>query len=208
MGRLFTIGYSGTPIDRFIDLLVLQKVEILCDVRSVPYSRVRPEFSRRELKQYVNQASIKYHFFGDALGARPKERSVYVDGQAVHNLIAQASFFQAGLDRIKKGVADHNLALLCSEKDPIECHRAILVCRHLSEIKSVIAHIHTNGRVETQHEFEERLVKVHNRQSLPLLGERRPWESLLGEAYDKQSCRIAFTEASADRYPAEPELVR
>jgi len=207
MGQLFTIGYSGTPIDRFVSLLVSHKIEVLCDVRSVPYSRVRPEFSRRELKQSVNQAGIKYHFFGDALGARPKERSVYVGGQAVHNLIAQTSFFQAGLDRLKKGASDHNLVLLCSEKDPIECHRAILVCRHLPEIKSAISHIHINGRVETQEQFEDRLVKIHNRQSVPLLGERRPWESLLQEAYDKQSCAIAFSEASVDRRSAAPELV-
>lgn len=207
MGRIFTLGYSGTPIDRFVSLLLSHKIEVLCDVRSVPYSRVRPEFSRRDLKQSINQAGIKYHFFGDALGARPKERSVYVGGQAVHNLIAQTSFFQAGLDRLKKGAAEHNLVLLCSEKDPIECHRAILVCRHLPEIKSIISHIHTNGRVETQEQFEGRLVKVHNRQAVPLLDERRSWGSLLEEAYDKQSDAIAFTEASVDRHSNEHELV-
>jgi uncharacterized protein (DUF488 family) len=204
MAWLFTIGYSGLEIDRFLELLRERRVNILCDVRSVPYSRYRPDFSRRDLKQHLNKSGIKYAFFGNELGARPKERSVYVGGQAVHNLIAEKDFFRFGLDRLKKGIADHNLALLCSEREPLECHRSILVCRHLPEVKNHIAHIHTDGHVETHEEFENRLVASHKLTPLPLLGGANVWETALHEAYDKQSEMIAFTETKPESFAVSP----
>jgi uncharacterized protein (DUF488 family) len=198
MGQLFTIGYSGLAIAQFLGLLTEHGVDVVCDVRSVPYSRFRPDYSRRELKRHLNQSGIKYAFFGDELGARPKERSVYVDGQAVHNLIAKQDFFNSGLDRLRKGVAEHNLTLLCSEREPLECHRAILVCRHLSEIRNNITHIHPDGHTETQDELEHRLVSLLGLNPLPLLGETASPNAVLQEAYDRQSSRIAFTEAKMD----------
>jgi uncharacterized protein (DUF488 family) len=202
MRCLFTIGYSGLEIDRFLEILKERCVDVLCDVRSVPYSRFRPDFSRRDLKRHLNRSGVKYAFFGDELGARPKERSVYVNGQAVHNLIAQKDFFRSGLARLKKGIADHNLALLCSEREPLECHRAILVCRHLPDVRDHIAHIHTDGHVEAHEEFENRLVASHNLTPLPLLDDAKVWETALHEAYDKQSEVIAFSETKAESFAA------
>jgi hypothetical protein len=141
---------------------------------------------------------MRYAFFGDELGARPKERSVYVDGQAMHNLIAKQAFFKSGLDRLRKGVADHNLALLCSEREPLECHRTILVCRHLPEIRNNITHIHPDGHLETQEQLEDRLIVLHNLNPLPLLGETSPRDAVLQAAYDRQSSQIAFTEGKTD----------
>src|SRR6266567_23542 len=109
MGGLFTIGYSGLTIGRFLEFLRTHRADVLCDVRSVPHSRYRPEFSRGDLKRSLNDAGIKYAFFGAELGARPKDSSVYQKGQAVHNLIAAKEFFQSGLDRIRTGIADHTL---------------------------------------------------------------------------------------------------
>jgi uncharacterized protein (DUF488 family) len=204
MGWLFTIGYSGIAIDRFLGLLTDRHVDVLCDVRSVPYSRFRPEFARHDLKRHLNGSGIKYAFFGNELGARPKERSVYVRGQAVHSLIAETDLFKTGLDRLKKGVSHHNLALLCSEREPLECHRAVLVCRYLPEIRDQIAHIHADGRVETHVELEDRLVALHNLKPLPLLEEAKSWDIALSEAYDKQSAHIAFTETRAETSKAAP----
>jgi uncharacterized protein (DUF488 family) len=204
MGWLFTIGYSGLEVARFLDILREHDITILCDVRSTPYSRFRPDFSRRDLKQHLNGSGIKYAFFGDALGARPKERSVYVRGEAVHDLIAKTDSFKAGLNRLQKGIAGHNLVLLCSEREPLECHRAILVCRHLPEVKNHIVHIHTDGHVETHEALESRLVASHNLTPLPLLPEAKLWETALREAYDKQSSMIAFTETKVESLAPAP----
>jgi len=193
-GQLFTIGYSGWPLEDFLSELARHRIGIICDVRSVPYSRFRPEYSRGLLKDRLNAAGMKYVFFGDALGARPKAREVYVNGQAVYDLIARQEFFQHGLARIRTGVAQHNVTLLCMERDPIECHRAILVCRHLPDIHDRTYHIHRGGHLEPQKELETRLLALHHSLSLPLLQQERSEKNALDEAYAKQGATIAFTE--------------
>jgi uncharacterized protein (DUF488 family) len=46
---LFTIGHSNHSIGRFVELLRLHGIEIVCDVRSTPYSRFNPQFNRESL---------------------------------------------------------------------------------------------------------------------------------------------------------------
>jgi hypothetical protein len=116
----------------------------------------------------------------------------------MHNLIAEREFFKSGLDRLRKGISDHNLTLLCSERDPLDCHRAVLVCRHLPEFRSHITHIHTDGHIEPHTEFETRLMAHHNLTPLPLLDGALGFEPALREAYEKQSLSIAFTEMKTE----------
>ena len=198
MGKLFTIGYSGQDIQNFVALLLANAVNVVCDVRSTPYSTYKPDFSRRPLKSNLNDAGIKYTFLGDELGARPKDRSCYDNGQATYDRIANSDFFKSGLARVKKGSKMMNLALMCSERDPIECHRAILVCRNLNDIRDRIAHIHGDGSVEDQHKFDARLVEFYRLTPPPLLEQSGDWELAVATAYQKQGESIAFQE----RYPA------
>lgn len=191
---LFTIGYSGQDIQSFGLLLTRHQVSVLCDVRSTPFSAFKPDFSRGPLKTFLNKCGIKYAFFGDELGARPKDRSCYVGGQAKYERIAKTSLFQSGLERVKNGSSQLNLALMCSEKDPIECHRAILVCRHLAEIRHEIRHIHGNSRLESQDDLETRLVALHNLTPPPLLSVPGDWDRALEKAYLRQAESIAFQE--------------
>lgn len=194
MYRIFTIGYSGLDQSTFIDFLRDNHVEVVCDVRSIPFSRRRPEFSRAPLKVGLNAGHIKYAFFGGELGARPKDRTCYEGNIAQYARIAASSFFQAGLQRLRMGASKTNLALLCSERDPIECHRAILVCRHLSEMRSNIFHIHTDGKLESQEELDERLVLLHETAPPPLLRSPGDYANGVERAYDLQGEAIAYTE--------------
>jgi len=197
MGRLYTIGYSGHDMRGFIRLLAASHVDVVCDVRSTPYSNYKPDFSRAPLKGHLNSAGMKYVFLGDKLGARPKDRSCYVAGQATYARIAGSEFFAEGLARLREGVSKLNLALVCSESDPIECHRAVLVCRNLRDLSSRICHIHSDGKLETQDDFDERLVNMHNTAPPPLLRNPAQWGNAVATAYAKQSEAIAYRE----RYP-------
>ena len=201
MGKLFTIGYSGQDMPSFIALLKANAVDVICDVRSTPYSTYKPDFSRSPFKSSLNAAGIKYTFLGDQLGARPKDRSCYINGQATYGRIAESDFFKAGLARVRAGSAIMNLALVCSERDPIECHRAILVCRNLDDIRPRIAHIHGDGQIEDQQAFEARLVEFYGLTPPPLLQQPGDWERALETAYNKQGDGIAFQE----RYPPSSE---
>lgn len=194
MGHIFTVGYSGLEVDGFVRLLSTNGIDVVCDVRSTPYSHYKPDFSRGPLRKHLNAANIKYAFFGDQLGARPKDRSCYVSGQATYDRIAQTGFFTEGLDRLRLGAQKLNLALVCSEKDPIECHRAVLVCYNLPDLRENISHIHTDGRIENQATFEQRLVQFHGLTPPPLLQRPGDWDTAVVEAYRKQAAGIAYRE--------------
>lgn len=194
MGRLFTIGYSGQDMRSFIGLLSANRVDVVCDVRSTPYSNYKPDFSRGPFRRHLNIAGMKYVFLGDELGARPKDRSCYVAGQATYDRIAKSDFFAKGLARLRSGVEQLNLALVCSESDPIECHRAVLICRNLNDLRSRIVHIHSDGSLECQGSLDERLVSKHETAPPPLLRNPNLWDSAVSAAYIKQADAIAYRE--------------
>ncbi len=129
--KLYTIGHSNNNIEKFIALLQEHGVTAIADVRSHPYSRYLSHFSQAELKFHLKEAKLDYVFLGKELGARPEEDSCYVDGKAVYEKIAARQSFAEGIERLIKGSEKYNIALLCAEKDPINCHRAVLVCQHL-----------------------------------------------------------------------------
>src|SRR5687768_15013980 len=157
---LFTIGHSNHEMAKFVALLAQHGVTAIVDVRSQPYSRFTPQFNRETLAEAMKRAGVHYVFFGRELGARRSERESYRDGQARYDLIKNLPAFQEGLDRIRHGVAAQRIALMCAEKDPITCHRTVLVCRHLRGEPFDIRHILEDGTIETQEQAESRLLDL------------------------------------------------
>jgi hypothetical protein len=159
--ELFTIGHSNDDIQTFITRLQAQGITAIADVRSAPYSRFLPHFNRAALKEALATAAIRYVFLGQELGARPDNPACYVEGKAVYEKIAATEAFQSGLQRVLTGTQRYRLALLCAEKDPLTCHRAILVCRYLQPFGLSIHHILKNSAVESHHDLEQRLLVKH-----------------------------------------------
>ncbi|MCC5614389.1 DUF488 domain-containing protein [Nostoc sp. CHAB 5836] len=167
--ELLTIGHSNHSIQAFIELLQNYDVTAIADVRSHPYSRYLPHFNRLLLKDSLLSADIHYEFLGQELGARPANPECYVDGKAVYEKIAATQLFSDGIKRVLRGVERYRIALMCSEKDPIVCHRAILVCQHLrGEPNLAINHIKSNGDLESHHQLEDRLLAKHGLKKLAL----------------------------------------
>lgn len=186
--RLFTIGHSNLSIEEFVGLLTKHGVTAIADVRSSPYSRYLPHFNREPLKQALSAIGVAYVFLGEELGARRNEEPCYVDDVARYELIAKTEAFQKGLTRLKEGAAKHAIALMCAEKDPLTCHRTILVCRQLRE-QAEISHILETGEVETQLQAETRLLRLVG---LPERDLFRSRAELLEEAYMRQGAEIAY----------------
>jgi uncharacterized protein (DUF488 family) len=189
---LLTIGHSDHAVGVFIDLLRQHGVTALTDVRSSPYSGRYPQFNREALAAEVERAGIRYVFLGAELGARRSEPECYQDGKARYQLIARSGLFAQGLDRVRQGTEKYRIALMCAEKDPLTCHRAILVCRHLRDSLSPIQHIREDGRLESHEELEARLLAAAGLSEGDLFRSRA---ELLDEAYDWQGDRIAYEEA-------------
>ncbi|MBG1261777.1 DUF488 family protein [Nostoc commune] len=160
--KTFTIGHSNNSIETFIGLLKQHGVTAVADVRSSPYSRRFPQFNQASLKAELKTANIAYVPLCNELGARPKDRTCYVEGMARYELIAETEAFAIGLNRLIKGAQQHQITLMCAEQDPIVCHRAILVCPHLKKTGLQIQHIHKNGELELHEHLEGRLLKIHN----------------------------------------------
>ncbi|MCF2151036.1 DUF488 domain-containing protein [Desmonostoc muscorum LEGE 12446] len=159
---IFTIGHSNHSIETFIALLKQHGITAVADVRSSPYSHRFPHFNQASLKTALNTANIAYVFLGNNLGARPNDRSCYVEGVARYDLIAVTEAFATGLNRLVKGTEEHQITLMCAEQDPIVCHRSILVCPHLQKAGLEIKHIHKNGELESHELLERRLLKIHH----------------------------------------------
>src|SRR4029450_5007618 len=138
-----TIGHSNHPIGRFVDLLKAGGVEAVVDVRSTPYSRRFPQFGRERLAQSLSAAGILYRYEGAALGGKPKDGAGY-------DALAERPEFKEALDRLMAGSTDTTLCLMCAEKEPLDCHRTVLVSRRLAERGTEIEHLLADGRRKPQ----------------------------------------------------------
>lgn len=192
---VFTIGHSTHPIDEFIDLLRQHHVTAVADVRSSPYSRFNPQFNREPLKAALADAGIQYVFMGIELGARSPDRACYVDGRADYDLLAKTPQFHQGLERIVHGAESHVIALMCAEKDPLTCHRAILVSRQLSPRGITIQHIREDGCVESNDDAISRLLVETGSADNDLFRSR---EELIDEAFRRRGLEIAYTERASE----------
>lgn len=155
---LYTIGHSSHPIATFIELLQRHAIDILADVRSAPASRRHPQFNKRELQQDLERHGIRYVFLGRQLGARRDEPEAYIDNAVSYDRIAALPAFREGLERLRELRQSARTAIMCAEKEPLHCHRTLLISRQLRDAFD-IQHILADGTLETHTELEQRLMK-------------------------------------------------
>jgi uncharacterized protein (DUF488 family) len=162
--ELLTIGHSNHSIEAFILLLEQQGITAVADVRSHPFSRYLPHFNKSEITASLSAVGIQYVFLGKELGARPEDLSCYdTSGKALYDRIAATPLFSSGIQRLLKGAANYKISLMCAEKDPITCHRTILVCHKLKEFNLQINHILSDGSLELHQDLEARLLSKFNK---------------------------------------------
>jgi uncharacterized protein (DUF488 family) len=155
---IYTIGHSNHPIERFLALLQQHEITAIADVRSTPYSRRNPQFNSKALAAALEARSIAYVSLGKELGARSEDPSCYEDGQVQYRRLAQTPLFNQGIERVMTGTERYRIALMCAEKEPLDCHRTLLVSRALETKGAAIIHILADGGTETHHETMLRLV--------------------------------------------------
>jgi len=189
---LYTIGHSTHPAERVVALLRESGVTAVADVRSQPYSRMNPQFNREAFCSQLKSAGISYVFLGRELGARSEDRGCYVEGKVQYDRLAQTALFRTGLDRVTQGMKSHTVALMCAEKDPLTCHRTILVCRHLVARGLKVAHILEDGRIESHDDAVSRLFRELGLADGDLFRSR---EERVEEAYARRAEQIAYMES-------------
>jgi len=146
MKKIYTIGHSTHPIDLFISILRNSQIDVVVDVRSIPYSQFADQFNKDNLKFILKTNNIYYIPMGDLLGARYEDNSLlFEDGKVSFEKVAKTKKFNDGIKRINDGLSKgYNIALMCSEKNPLECHRFSLISHFLDEHGYLVEHILPN----------------------------------------------------------------
>jgi uncharacterized protein (DUF488 family) len=186
---LFTIGHSNHPINRFLALVRDAGVTAIADVRSVPFSRRYPWFSAKSLPATLNDVGIAYVPLGDALGGRPGDPALFCDGVANYESMAGTPIFRAGLERVTEGAKRFRICLMCAEREPLDCHRCLLVGRALAARGLKIGHILADGTTEPHTATEDRLLK-QARTPPDLFASGR--EQILAAAYRRRAQGVAY----------------
>jgi len=187
--QIFSIGHSNHSIDKFLSLLESAKINMVVDVRSAPFSKMFPQFNQETLKKSLNDNSIGYLFLGDQIGGRSNDPDDYIDGQVLYKALAQKEAFKTGIERLKEGSAKYRIALMCSEKEPLDCHRTLLVSEALATSDIPVGHIHADGTVESHENALVRLLTLHNLSSPDLFSDDK---DRVQEAITLQEKKIAY----------------
>jgi uncharacterized protein (DUF488 family) len=189
---LFTIGHSNIAAERFVGMLRAAGVDAIADVRSTPFSRRFPWFSGKNLAPRLEQEGILYAAFGDSLGGRPDDPALYCDGIADYEAMAQREDFRAGLDRLLHLAAQRRVCLMCAEREPLDCHRCLLVARALAARGRSIGHILHDGTIEPHTRTQERLLAQNGAADLFAPGQ----SDRLAAAYRSRARAVAYRTKS------------
>lgn len=194
-----TVGHSNHAIDDFITLLQGAGIDAVADVRSTPYSRRFPHFSRERLQAALLEAGIAYVFLGRELGARRDEPACYdAAGRADYERIAATPAFAAGLARVIAGADRYRIALMCAEREPLDCHRTVLVARRLAERGVEVRHLRADGTTEPHVETERRLLEMTGQDAPDLLADTDDLPAdPLARAYALRGREMAYRRRSS-----------
>ncbi len=177
---IFTIGHSNHDEQTFVDLLQQHRIDVVADVRSQPYSKYTTQFNSDQIKPALASADIRYVFLGQQVGGRPDAPEFYdADGYVLYDRLAASPSFLDGIERLEEGIQKYRVALMCSEEDPAECHRNLLVGRVLADRGMELRHIRGDGRLQSQAELDRESGAGDPRQQF-LFEELKesPWKSI------------------------------
>ncbi len=159
---IYTIGYGARDVDEFIAVLKTYQIAFLIDVRSKPYSRYKPDFSKQALAKHLQTNDIRYVFMGDLLGGQPDNLACYTNGKVDYDKVRQQPFFQAGIGRLQTACQQsRRVALMCSEGKPELCHRSKLIGETLTSAGITVTHIDEKNQLTTQ---ENVILRLHKGQ--------------------------------------------
>lgn len=138
---IYTIGHSNLESKQFIELLYSNRIELLVDVRSSPYSKYVPHFNSPRLRNNLKKVGINYKYLGDKIGGKPSSIEYYIDGKVSYPLIKKTENYKNGIKELIKISRDYKTVIMCAEKDPVKCHRYQLITSSLIEKGLEVRHI-------------------------------------------------------------------
>jgi uncharacterized protein (DUF488 family) len=198
---IYTIGHSTHAIEYFLDLLMHYNVNCVIDVRSMPASRFNPQYNKRSLTASLNSHGVQYLHFGDAFGARQTDpRLLNSSGRVDFEKVRNTEKFKDAISRLKRETEAGNIiALMCSEADPLSCHRFVMISVALKDFE--VRHILKDKSIASQQELESRLMEEFSKKSFraPIFEEKMLYDEKLREAYQMMNKEIGYMPTSLKR---------
>lgn len=188
---IYTVGHSNHPLQKFLGLLSANGITAIADVRSQPFSRRNPQFNKDRLAADLAENGIAYVFLGKELGARSEDPACYEDGKVQYSRLAATAAFKEGLDRVISGAEKYRVALMCAEKEPLDCHRTLLVSCALEKRGVSIAHILADASLEPQEKTMSRLIDMEKLSADDMFQHRA---ELVAQACKLREQRIAYVK--------------
>ena len=201
---IHTIGHSNHPLGTFLEMLRRNGIRELVDVRSTPFSRHVPHFNRQNLEEPLEEAGIAYRFMGEALGGRPANPEYYDEaGSVQYHLMANDPAFREAVREMVDRCQDWSIALMCTEADPLACHRTLLVAQAVRQATAAVHHIMRDGQRENH---DETLTRLMSQWGMPR-GDQQdlPREQVIGQAIRLQARKVGY-KRSGSTSPQTPEI--
>jgi len=195
MNTVYTIGYSNHSYKYFLELLTKYKIDTIIDVRSSPYSQRNPEFNKPLLTKLLKESKIHYIFMGQELGARRNEKDLYTNDVVDFQKVYKNDKFISGIERIKLGLnKGYIIAIMCSEKNPVDCHRTIMVARYLDVLGINVSHILADGTLLPHCKIDDELLYKYNSEysQLNMFGKLMSKEEAINDSYQKQNLNVGY----------------
>lgn len=196
--EIYTIGHTNYSIQQFVDLIKSYNINCVVDVRSTPFSKYTPQFNENNIKIELNKRGIYYLQMGNEFGARRNNKELYtINGYLDFEKTRKDIEFIKGINRIKHGCnKGFNITLICTEKDPFDCHRAIMVGKGLKDSGIIVNHILPNKKIQSQSKIEERLLNKYYPNRLQLSFDsinNLTDEEMIEESYRKRNKEIGYS---------------
>jgi uncharacterized protein (DUF488 family) len=169
-------------------------IQVLADVRSTPFSRFNPQFNRVNLGHSLAAAGIRYEYMGEELGARTTDPMCFENGRVSYARLAATPLFQRGLERLRKVATTERVAMMCAEREPLDCHRTILIARELERAGDTVTHILGDGSLEENRHAMGRLIE---RLGLPTDDLFAGSAEQIDAAYDAQAAKVGWAPKAA-----------
>ncbi len=193
--KIYTVGHSNHTIEFFLDLIKTFSISCIVDVRSVPASAYNPQFNKEALQNALKWNNVFYMHFGEEFGARHTEPELLDSfGKVDFDKVRATTKFLSGVDRLKKGIEKgYNIALMCSEADPFDCHRFAMISYYLARNGFEVSHILKDKTSVSNADLEKKLLKKYKKQ----LPTSNLWENIspdfqLNLAYKLRNKDIAY----------------
>ena len=169
--RLYSVGHSSQSQEEFLELLKRHDVNCIVDVRSLPASKYTPQFNMDPLKWFLKKNDIQYLHFGEEFGARRTD-SLNTEGQVDFEQAVRTIKFKRGVERLMNGLQKgFCISLMCSEANPLECHRFSLVSRYFYDNGLDVQHILKDGELASHESLEKEMIDEYLHSRKPKLAD-------------------------------------